>query len=127
MAKQKSSASSGTRKKHARKAAPADAEPDGGGGGKPKGGKPKKGDPPRKKAYVPPARPAPVRADPLDDGARAARLPPALVVLLRGLGKKAAATKARALEDLQRDWLGPNADDAVLEDTVPVWVCQDLL
>jgi hypothetical protein len=127
MAKQKSSASSGTRKKHARKAAPADAAPDGGGGGKPKGSKPKKGDPPRKKVYVPPARPAPVRADPLDDGARAARLPPALVVLLRGLGKKAAATKARALEDLQRDWLGPNADDAVLEDTVPVWVCQDLL
>jgi hypothetical protein len=123
MAKQKPSASSATRKKHARKAAGEPAEPPPSKPGKGKGKGKDKAEP-RKKAYVPPSKPAPVRPDPLDSKALAAALPPDLIVVLKGLGKKAAATKARALEDLQREWLQPRDEDAttVLSDAVPVWV-----
>ncbi|KAH7090867.1 hypothetical protein BKA62DRAFT_745446 [Auriculariales sp. MPI-PUGE-AT-0066] len=87
MPKQKSSASSATRKKHARKAAVGKKEK-----------KDKKA--PKVKQYIPPSKPAPVKADPLDVGGLAARIDPELLVILRRLGKRDAITKRRALEEL---------------------------
>jgi hypothetical protein len=137
MGKQKSSASSATRKKHARKAAgtqdgddqshtqphPKGKQPREKGGGK---SSKKSKNEPRKKVYIPPTRPTPVRPDPLDNRALAATLPPDLVVLLRGLGKKARETKVRSLEDFGREWVEParkSAESAeVLGQVAGVWV-----
>jgi E3 ubiquitin-protein ligase listerin len=158
MVKGKSSASSATRKKHARKAAAAA----GGGGGaahdeppqhpkdkqaktKEKGSKKSgKKDPPRKKVYIPPAKPVPARLDPLDTLGIAHIIPVDLLVVLRRLAKKDTVTKRRALEDLLADWVERarlEADkETLLEqeseehqplwrlhailDALPVWVSQ---
>ena len=130
---QKSSATSATRKKHARKAAGEQALP------LPKEKKPKdktkgkgKGkEPPRPKVYIPPTRPTRARPDPLDAPGISAKLPPDLLVLLRRLGKKDAVTKRKALEDFQAEWVGramrASTDDGMavedaLVDALPVWV-----
>lgn len=105
-----SSASSATRKKHARKAASKDAPPtdvpnlpkDKKPKGKDKG---KNKEPPRKKAYVQPVKPQPVQQDPIDALGLAQRLPPELLVVLRGLSKKDTVTKTKALEELRVGWI----------------------
>ncbi|KAF8268005.1 hypothetical protein EI94DRAFT_1728947 [Lactarius quietus] len=106
----KSSASSATRKKHARKAAVKDGPPtdvpnlpkDKKAKGKDKG---KNKEPPRKKAYVQPVKPQPVQQDPIDALGLAQRLPPELLVVLRGLSKKDTVTKTKALEELRAGWI----------------------
>ncbi len=107
----KSSASSATRKKHARKAAGGNDGPPTDVSNLPKDKKPKGKDrgknkePPRKKAYVPPAKPQPVQQDPIDALGLAQRLPPDLLVVLRGLSKKDTVTKTKALEELRVGWI----------------------
>lgn len=132
MAKGKSSASSATRKKHARKAAttggesaellpPKEKRPK----GEKKG---KKNKEPRKKAYIPPVKPAPVQPDPLDTLGIAQRIPADLLVVLRLLAKKDSVTKRRALEDLQVNWIEKaRKDDGTVQldalaEVLPVWV-----
>ncbi|KAI9462830.1 hypothetical protein BJY52DRAFT_1203094 [Lactarius psammicola] len=111
MVKGKSSASSATRKKHARKAAAGKDGPPTDVSNLPKDKKPKGKDrgknkePPRKKAYVPPAKPQPVQQDPIDALGLAQRLPPDLLVVLRGLSKKDTVTKTKALEELRVGWI----------------------
>ncbi|EIN09055.1 hypothetical protein PUNSTDRAFT_102600 [Punctularia strigosozonata HHB-11173 SS5] len=125
----KSSATSGTRKKHARKAAgeplPLPLPKDGGKGSKKDKKKNAKNEP-RKKVYIPPVKPAPVRPDPLDTLGLAHTLPPELLVPLRNLRKKDAVTKARALEDLQANWVDvarKRAEvTAVIVEMLPVWL-----
>lgn len=132
MAKGKSSASSATRKKHARKAAAGTVgqvdDPQ-----LPKekkaSKKEKKSKEPRKKVYIPPVKPAPVQPDPLDTLGIAQKLPPELLVILRRLAKKDSITKRRALEDFQSGWVeqarsaGPNSGLLeVIAETLPVWV-----
>lgn len=117
----KSSASSGTRKKHARKA----------GGDQPvlplpgvKKAKAKKGEKalPKVKQYIPPTRPAPVQIDPLDSLGLASQLDKELVVILRRLAKKDAVTRTKAIEEL-RAWV--DRDDTFgAESMVPVWVSE---
>jgi hypothetical protein len=143
---QKSSATSGTRKKNARKAAqgtpstvPVPKQ------SKPKGGKNSKLSKretreQRKKVYIPPTKPAPPVLDPLDTTGLAHLLPPELVVVLRALGKKDAVTRGKAMEELTK-WV----EDAIKEQAardhdhdrheeeggkadmvvrmLPVWVC----
>jgi hypothetical protein len=130
MAKGKSSASSGTRKKYARKAAgsapasePISKEK------KPKGKDKGKNKEPRQKMYIPPVKPAPIQPDPLDTMGLARELPPELLVVLRRFGKKDAVTKRRALEELQSAWvdeLREGGDDSpivgILVNMLPVWV-----
>ncbi|KAJ7636847.1 hypothetical protein FB45DRAFT_907475 [Roridomyces roridus] len=118
-----SSASAGTRKKHARKAAgPVDIPPP--APREKKGKKPHRSDPPRPKVYIPPSKPTPVTRDPLDENGLAHRLPPDLLVVLRGLGKKAAVTKVRALEELLSGWVMKRDEDDmyVLQEMLPVWM-----
>lgn len=106
----KTSASSATRKKHARKAAVKDGPPTD-VPNLPKDKKPKGKDkgkikePPRKKAYVQPVKPQPVQQDPIDALGLAQRLPPELLVVLRGLSKKDTVTKTKALEELRVGWI----------------------
>jgi hypothetical protein len=134
MAKGKSSASSGTRKKHARRAA--GTGNDGNAGAvviapsqkdKKQKGKGKKIIEPRKKAYVAPYKPPPVQQDPLDSLGIAHRLPGTLVVVLRRLGKKDEVTKGKALEELQADWVerapeAPEEGEDAVGTMLPVWV-----
>lgn len=133
MAKGKSSASSGTRKKHARRAAQvagmdATENQQKKGKGDKKGGKKGKDKEPRKKVYIPPSKPAPVRPDPLDTLGIAQIVPAELLVVLRKLAKKDGVTKRRALEDLQADWVerARSADEewrlSAVIDALPVWV-----
>jgi hypothetical protein len=106
----KSSASSATRKKHARKAVTKDAPPtdtpnlpkEKRAKGKDKG---KTKEPPRKKMYIPPVKPQPVQQDPIDALGLAQRLPAELLVVWRGLSKKDAVTKGKALEELRAGWI----------------------
>ncbi|KAF8531403.1 hypothetical protein JB92DRAFT_2851839 [Gautieria morchelliformis] len=109
----KSSASSATRKKHARKAAgsegsniiPQNTK------SKPSKKEIKKGlAPPPKKSYIPPSkfRPPPPQTDPLDN--LGSLLPAELVVILRRLAKKDAVTKGRALEELEV-WIRETKDE----------------
>lgn len=132
MAKGKSSASSGTRKKHARRAAAATGPLDEPQAlkekkqkGKEKGSKRSKE--PRKKVYIPPVKPVPVQPDPLDTLGIAQRIPAELLVVLRKLAKKDSVTKRRALEDLYADWVEKSKYDenvlGILEVVLPVWVC----
>jgi E3 ubiquitin-protein ligase listerin len=125
----KSSASSGTRKKYAKRAAaqnPAD-EPEQPTEKKAKG-KEKGKKEPRQKMYIPPVKPAPPQPDPLDTSGLAHSLPPELLVVLRSLGKKAEVTKIRALEDLQLSWVDKYKDGEqesivyALAEMLPVWV-----
>ena len=130
--KGKSSATSGTRKKHARKAAVANGpvdEPPVPKEKKPKGKDKKSKKEPRKKVYIPPVKPAPAQPDPLDTLGLAQKLPPELLVVLRLLSKKDTTTKRRALEDLQTAWIGrAKRDDEgeyllyTLQEIIPVWV-----
>ncbi|KAH8102265.1 hypothetical protein BXZ70DRAFT_63905 [Cristinia sonorae] len=128
MAKGKSSATSGTRKKHAKKAAAAsgDLEPQMPKEKKPKGKeKGKKGKEVRKKVYIPPVKPAPVLPDPLDTLGIAQRLSPELLVVLRRLSKKDTITKRRALEELQAEWIDKARSEEhrvhELVEAIPVW------
>ncbi|KAF8580184.1 hypothetical protein K439DRAFT_1357639 [Ramaria rubella] len=108
----KSSATSGTRKKHARKAAepgsiiiPQNVK------SKPSKKEIKKGlAPPPKKSYIPPSKlkPAPLQADPLDS--LGSLLPADLIVILRRLAKKDGVTKSRALEELE-GWIRRAKED----------------
>lgn len=130
--KAKSSASSGTRKKHARRAATAHGAPE--DPQEPKDKKPRGKDKknkkePRKKVYIPPVKPAPVQPNPLDTLGLAQKLPPELLVVLRLLSKKDATTKRRALEELQSAWVSKAQQGGefeylvyTLQDTIPVWV-----
>lgn len=117
----KSSASSGTRKKHARKAE--------GGANLPlplpqKKPKLKKGEkpPPKVKQYIAPNRPAPVHVDPLEALGLLNVLDPELVVILRRLSKKDVITKGKALEEL-RLWTDGDSDGLASVQMIPVWVC----
>lgn len=116
----KSSASSGTRKKHAARKAAHD-EPS---LPLPQTKKPKlkKGEkpPPKVKQYIPPVRPVPVQIDPLDALGLASQLDQDLVVILRRLGKKDAITKGKAIEEL-KVWVERSEAEAVLP-MLPVWV-----
>lgn len=103
----KSSATSGTRKKHAKKATDT-VEPDASQTKEKRAKNKEKGKgkkEPRQKVYIPPVKPAPLQPDPLETTGIAHQLPPELLVVLRSLGKKAVVTKARALEDLQSGWV----------------------
>jgi hypothetical protein len=125
----KSSASSGTRKKHARKAAGDVPEvTQQATNSKPTKKQIKKGiAPPPKKSYIPPSKlkPAPIDVDPL--GSLGQLLPPDLLLVLRKLGKKDAVTKARALEELEA-WIRRTTTDKdealgeALINMLPVWV-----
>lgn len=125
----KSSATSGTRKKHAKKAA-VPGEPEAGQMKEKRAKNKEKGKGKkelRQKVYIPPVKPAPVQPDPLETTGIAHQLPPELLVVLRSLGKKAVVTKARALEDLQSGWVERAlAGDEDLIPTLhimfPVWV-----
>lgn len=145
----KSSASAGTRKKHAKKA----------GGGKDGDGakagpsqphrrqRGEKGDKklskaqkramPKIKQYIPPPKPpAPPIPDPLDGQGLARELPAELVVVLRRLGKKDEVTRRKGLEELRDGWVSEvlkhaEGEDAELDkemketallSAVPVWV-----
>ncbi|KAG9311744.1 hypothetical protein JVU11DRAFT_7987 [Chiua virens] len=120
---QKSSATSGTRKKNTRKAVQAaqgssSAVPP--PSPVPKPSKPKGGKGPklskreareqRKKVYIPPTKPTPAIIDPLDTTGLAHSLLPELVVILRSLGKKDAVTRGKAIEELAK-WV----EDAIKE------------
>ncbi|EJF63887.1 hypothetical protein DICSQDRAFT_145362 [Dichomitus squalens LYAD-421 SS1] len=130
--KGKSSATSATRKKHARKAASTQGvveEPQVPKEKKPKGKDKKSKKEPRKKVYVPPVKPAPIVPDPLDTLGLAQRLPAELVVVLRLLAKKDATTKRRALEDMQTAWIGraKKGEEGeylvyTLQEIIPVWL-----
>ncbi|KAF5340217.1 hypothetical protein D9611_007972 [Ephemerocybe angulata] len=125
----KSSATAGTRKKHAKKNAqppPEESVP------KTKKGKKERGKKePRQKIYIPPVKPAPVQPDPLETTGLAHSLPADLLIVLRSFNKKAEVTKIRALEELQAGWIdkclnGKGEENEVLEYTVvemlPVWL-----
>lgn len=128
----KSSASSGTRKKHARKSGKGGEEPI--IETEPKAKRVKKGDRtkaiPQKKTYTPLVRPSAPRPDPLDTMNLASQLPAELVITLRRLGKKDTVTKRRALEELQTDLVDkamPGGEEdgnivAIAELIIPVWV-----
>lgn len=130
----KSSASSATRKKHAKKQqrdAPEEVSLPSGSKGSTKGGRgsSKKNKEPRVKMYIPPIKPAPVQHDPLETTGLGRTLPPDLAVLLRSLAKKASITKTKALEDLQSLWIDKcNIEEErelkvwALVEMVPVWV-----
>ncbi|KAJ6451728.1 hypothetical protein C8R47DRAFT_1259195 [Mycena vitilis] len=78
-------------------------------------------DPPRAKVYIAPVKPTAAHPDPLDAvPGLAHRLPPALLVVLRSLGKKAPVTKVRALEELLGRIHSEEEEWAVRE-MLPVW------
>lgn len=128
----KSSATSGTRKKHAKRA----------GGSVQQSNEPipkekkltkkergQKKKEPRIKVYIPPTKPAPVQPDPLETTGLVHSLPPELLIILRSFSKKAQVTKIRALEELQSAWIdkcrtegedGPTV--YALVEMLPVWV-----
>ncbi|KAF9477335.1 hypothetical protein BDN70DRAFT_881303 [Pholiota conissans] len=122
----KSSASSGTRKKHAKKHAPVDETPK---EKRPKEkGRGKKKEP-RVKMYIPPVKPAPVQPDPLETTGLAHTLPADLLVVLRNISKKAQVTKTRALEELQSAWVNQCLKEGreslltyTLVEMLPVWL-----
>ncbi|KAJ3517521.1 hypothetical protein NLJ89_g467 [Agrocybe chaxingu] len=125
----KSSATSATRKKHAKKnVVPQDEPP-------PKEKKPKgkvergKKKEPRVKMYIPPVKPAPVQPDPLETTGLAHTLPADLLVVLRNISKKAQVTKIRALEELQMNWVDRCVKQGeesglvyTLVEMLPVWL-----
>ncbi|TFK41660.1 hypothetical protein BDQ12DRAFT_678315 [Crucibulum laeve] len=125
----KSSATSATRKKHAKKTVGPQQDES-----IPKEKKPKKSErgkkkEPRPKMYIPPVKPAPVQPDPLETTGLAHSLPPDLLVVLRSFNKKAQVTKIRALEDLQANWVEKcqkEGEDGTLVYTLvemlPVWL-----
>ncbi|GJJ10582.1 hypothetical protein Clacol_004809 [Clathrus columnatus] len=127
----KSSATSGTRKKHARKAG-GDSEPP--ELSQPVKSKPSKKQikkglaPPPKKTYIPPSKLKPTahEVDPLDG--LDSLLPSELVLILKRLGKKDAITKSRALEELE-NWIQEAKNEKIeyvksdsLVNMLPVWL-----
>lgn len=146
----KSSASGGTRKKHAAKKAhrehgdDTDHQPQSGAPqpskkqrGEKKLSKAQKRALPKVKQYVPPPKPpAPPILDPLDGQGLARTLPADLVVVLRRLGKKDAVTRRKGLEEFRDGWVkyilnekpteGEEAEREVKEialvAAMPVWV-----
>ncbi|KAG5637584.1 hypothetical protein H0H81_004035 [Sphagnurus paluster] len=130
----RSSATSATRKKHAKKAGgtgqeelPVPKDPKEKKLTKQQRGQKKKE--PRVKVYIPPVKPAPVQPDPLETSGLAHSLPPELLVVLRSFNKKAQVTKIRALEELQSAWLDKcqkEGEDGtttyVLVEMLPVWL-----
>lgn len=140
----KSSASAGTRKKHAKKSGqdiddePKSQQPK--QRGQKKLSKAQKKALPKVKQFIPPPKPpAPPIPDPLDGQGLARTLPAELVVVLRRLGKKDEVTRRKGLEDLREGWIldllriPQDGDDDVereLKETallsaVPVWVSSD--
>lgn len=134
----KSSASAGTRKKHAKKAGKgedglADGSQQQGKGAK-KLSKAQRKALPKVKQYIPPPRPpAPLIPDPLDGQGLARTLPADLVVVLRRLGKKDDVTRRKGLEELREGWVVEiskgNGDEVERElketallEAVPIWV-----
>jgi hypothetical protein len=126
----KSSATSATRKKHAKRATPQNQveDPEPLTKEKKAKGKDKRKKEPRQKIYIPPVKPAPPQPDPLDTTGLVHTLPAELLIVLRSIGKKAEVTKVRALEDLQTSWVDKckNGEDESLANTLldmlPVWV-----
>ncbi|TFK22367.1 hypothetical protein FA15DRAFT_681687 [Coprinopsis marcescibilis] len=125
--KGKSSATSGTRKKHAKKQLEPDTlQPQ----KKVKKDRGKKKDKePRKKVYIPPIKPAPVQPDPLETTGLARSLPSDLLVVLRSFSKKAQVTKIKALEELNSGWVEKALNEGedgtlsyVLVEMLPVWM-----
>ncbi|KDQ31618.1 hypothetical protein PLEOSDRAFT_1082602 [Pleurotus ostreatus PC15] len=104
----KSSASTSTRKKHAKKALGTPDQPDTPiREKKPKAKEKGKGmsgfsKESRAKMYIPPTKPALVQPDPLDSMGLAHRVPPELIVVLRSLSKKAEVTKSNGMRDGSR-------------------------
>ncbi|KAJ1302223.1 hypothetical protein OPQ81_001046 [Rhizoctonia solani] len=115
----KSSATSATRKKHARKAATHDPSisiapaPKSEGKGKGKG----KNKEPRIKQYIPPPKYKPVVEDPIDSLAVTSALAPNMVLCFKGLSKKDPVTKAKALDEL-----GTMLNDENWSAALPVWL-----
>ncbi|EUC55355.1 E3 ubiquitin-protein ligase listerin, putative [Rhizoctonia solani AG-3 Rhs1AP] len=116
----KSSASSATRKKHAKKAAthdpsiaiaPSASKAQGKGKGK---GKNKE---PRVKQYIPPPKYKPLVEDPIESSKIASVLPPNVVLCFKGLSKKDPVTKTKALDEL-----GNTLDDECWRAALPVWL-----
>jgi hypothetical protein len=125
----KSSASSGTRKKHAAKKTVVDIdEPSNATEKRPKTKAERKlsKKEPRVKMYIPPVKPTPAQPDPLETTGLARKLPSDLLVVLRNISKKAQVTKIRALEELQTGWVDKcMKDEEVLLACMlmlPVWV-----
>jgi hypothetical protein len=141
----KSSASSGTRKKQAAKKGDKSDAPNlpqgksGGGKQLTKAEKKALKNAPRQKIYVPPPKPpAPAIPDPLDAQGLARTLPPGLVVVLRRLGKKDGVTRRKGLEEFKEHWVDvalatqservmrkeveDQAVEDALEEALPVWV-----
>lgn len=139
----KSSASAGTRKKHASKKSGKDGDGDAGGSsaggqrppkekGQKKLSKAQKKALPKVKQYIPPPKPpAPPIPDPLDGQGLARTLPAELVVVLRRLGKKDEVTRRKGLEELREGWVGSlkqgdeveqEIRETALVSAVPVWV-----
>ncbi|KAK4688698.1 E3 ubiquitin-protein ligase listerin, partial [Tremellales sp. Uapishka_1] len=107
----KSSASSNTRKKHAKKLAQDEENPPAAQPQKKQRGqklsKAQRKALPKVKQYVPPPKPpAPPIPDPLDGQGLARTLPADLVVVLRRLGKKDDVTRRKGLEELKEGWVG---------------------
>jgi E3 ubiquitin-protein ligase listerin len=115
----RSSASSATRKKHARKTGGLQVEIVKENPSKKKG-RAKDVEPPKRKAFIPPVKPTPQRIDPLDSMGLAASLDKDLVVMLRKLAKKDTITKTRGLEEL-KEWAQKSPDDSLIS-ILPVWV-----
>ncbi|RSH88769.1 hypothetical protein EHS25_002997 [Saitozyma podzolica] len=139
----KSSASAGTRKKHASKKSGKDGDGDAGGGsaggqrppkekGQKKLSKAQKKALPKVKQYIPPPKPpAPPIPDPLDGQGLARTLPAELVVVLRRLGKKDEVTRRKGLEEMREGWVGmlkqgdeveQEIRETALVSAVPVWL-----
>lgn len=125
----KSSASSGTRKKQAQKAAKRTGgldEPDLPRPAKGKKARKAEKAAPRVKVFIPPVKPSAPRPDPLESRGIASQLPPELVVVLRSLGKKDTTTKIKGLEELQAQWIDRAASNeevlSATETMMPVWV-----
>ncbi|KDN48410.1 hypothetical protein RSAG8_03002, partial [Rhizoctonia solani AG-8 WAC10335] len=115
----KSSASSATRKKHAKKAATHDPSiaiaPASKAQGKGKGkGKNKE---PRVKQYIPPPKYKPLVEDPIESSTIASALPPNMVLCFKGLSKKDPVTKIKALDEL-----GNMLNDESWRAALPVWL-----
>lgn len=128
----KSSATSGTKKKHARKANPQE-QPLLNIGKGPKGKEKKAAkNAPKIKMYIPPPKYQALQQDPVDSLGLATALPPELIVTFRKLMKRDAVTKRRALEEFQIQWIGKystlepqSAQDEglqTLHSALPIWV-----
>ena len=138
----KSSASVGTRKKHAKKSMNDDDDASTSIQYKPQRGQKKlskaqKKALPKIKQYIPPPKaPAPLIPDPLDGQDLARTLPAELVIVLRRLGKKDDITRRKGLEELKEEWVAPvlqpssevqdeverELKETALLSSIPVWV-----